>query len=320
MDDFSMLDLTNSKFEGASLSGKNFRGCTLVRTKWGNADVDGCNFKGANLNDARFGNGNSDGADFSDSTADKLSITGQQSVGSIFKRVLFNNGVFRDTKFHGCDFRGARIKDSNFFRASLERADLRDADFTGCTFTLSKWENATINAGTKVENTEWGRDHDANSDGQRNIKIQGMLNGNMNWERLRMISRFPLFTGAYIILGVGVVISLIIAWLNSATFVPPLDITIPYPSRMTILLVGSAALTVGTSVYQYYCPAIVKEYSSFKWTEELRRPIVQYLCAKLNNPFFIWVSAFFTYVGVFLLGGLFLDRFYTAVVVIWENL
>jgi hypothetical protein len=104
-------------------------------------------------------------------------------------------------------------------------------------------------------------------------------------------------------------------WLGRSGLLPDAP-RVPFPDRLTTLLLGSAALALGATIFEFACPSRVKEFSKTRWAEELRRPGMLYVSETLQRPAANGFALAFTLVGAVLIGGLFIERLIQTLIII----
>jgi hypothetical protein len=82
------------------------------------------------------------------------------------------------------------------------------------------------------------------------------------------------------------------------------------------LLVGSTSLALGATIFEFACPARVKEFSRTRWVEELRRPGLLYVVDTLQRPWLNGLALLFSAIGAATLGYLFVDRLIAVLVMV----
>ena len=176
------------------------------------------------------------------------------------------------------------------------------------------WRHTKINSQTRLAATVWRQEHDPPNDGadQINLHLRSRI---FNWENLRFAGRLPLFSGSYLLLTIALGVATGIAWVNDSKFWSAVTYPIPMPPRLIALLVGSALLAVGSTVFELACPPRVKEYSRTQWIEELRRPGVLYISDGLQRPEWTIVASVFILVGGGMVAWVFAERLIEALIV-----
>jgi hypothetical protein len=120
-----------------------------------------------------------------------------------------------------------------------------------------------------------------------------------DWERLRVVGRLPLFGVSYsalilipvVFYGLALyndMIDLMLAWAEQAVTIPdhplhrlaPLILErlhhIPIPRLSFVLFVSTILLAVGSTLYTFFCPSRVKEFSRDQWCDQIGRSLLHY--------------------------------------------
>jgi hypothetical protein len=121
----------------------------------------------------------------------------------------------------------------------------------------------------------------------------------LDWERLRVVGRLPLFGASYsalilipiIFYGLALYndqVALVRAWAEQVIAQPDhllhrlasLVLTSlhprPIPQQSFLLLVSTLLLAVGSTLYTFFCPSRVKEFSRDQWCDQLGHSLVHY--------------------------------------------
>jgi hypothetical protein len=121
----------------------------------------------------------------------------------------------------------------------------------------------------------------------------------LDWERLRVVGRLPLFAASYTalilipILFYGLAlyndkIELVRTWAEHVITLPdhpmqrlaPIVIERlhprPIPSLSFVLLVSTVLLAAGSTLYTFFCPSRMKEFSRDQWCDQLGRSMLHY--------------------------------------------
>jgi Pentapeptide repeats (8 copies) len=121
----------------------------------------------------------------------------------------------------------------------------------------------------------------------------------LDWERLRVVGRLPLFGVSYTVLILIPIlfyslalynnkVERVRAWAEHIVVLP--DSTLPrlapfvlerlhpcpIPSLSFLLLVSTVLLAVGSTLYTFFCPCRVKEFSRDQWCDQLGHSLLHY--------------------------------------------
>ena len=121
----------------------------------------------------------------------------------------------------------------------------------------------------------------------------------LDWERLRVVGRLPVFGISYTALiliplvfyGLALYndkIELVRTWAEQVVALPhhplqPLAPSVlerlhphPVPSLSLVLLASTILLAAGSTLYTFFCPSRVKEFSRDQWCDQLGRSLLHY--------------------------------------------
>jgi hypothetical protein len=242
----------------------------------------------------------------------------------------------RKFKLNGADLRGA-----NLAQADLSQADLRGANLTQVDLTQADLRGANLTqadltqADLSQANVSWANLREASLSDANLTRLKGAPNAHhletvkldsdaryfhtcdrtrldrlLDWERLRIMGRLPLFGASYtaliLIPLVFYVFALynnnvdtmrnmveeIIAWLGDITHQNPaiqenllhgirekaqeLLSRRPIPSQSLLVLISTVLLAAGSTLYTFFCPSRIKEFSQAQWCDQLRHSLVHY--------------------------------------------
>mgnify|MGYP001468122232 CR=1 FL=1 len=316
---FSGLDLNQADFRHATLEKPNFANTTLRNAPFTDATIRGGCWDGASIHDVLLQSTTLNGVVLARVKSIRLGRFELSQFTSCSLRGLDLSGArFDSARLTDTDLADARLPNATLTGVALTNCDLRGANLNGAELTNTTWYGCQIDARTSFRGTIWRPQHDAANDGVDALDLPQYRRA-LNWEVLRILGRVPLFSGAYLLLTVALsvssAISLLNDWLDSSGFLGT-DAPIPFPDRLSILLLGSATLALGATLFEFACPSRVKEFSKTRWVEELRRPGMLYVSETLQRPLANGIALVFTCVGAGLLSWLFLDRLASALVVI----
>jgi hypothetical protein len=201
---------------------------------------------------------------------------------------------------HGTNLRGALLIEADLHRANLDGADLHrawliEANLTGASLLLVGGARHVYGLETvqytPAENTP-RLSYFETCDRQWPERL-------LDWERLRVMGCLPLFGISYAALifipivfyGLALYnenIDLVQAWAQHAVTSPdhPLHRLAslildrlhrrPIPSLSFVLLVSTILLAVGSTLYTFFCPSRIKEFSRDQWCDLLGRSLLHY--------------------------------------------
>lgn len=264
---------------GRTLDGLAPKGIPLHGIKLEGAAVKLCDFTGANL---------------SGSSCARMEWHTNQAVG-----IYFQNADLRGATLGGglsrADFRGADLRGTNLKNANLEG---------------SEWGEARVDRFTKLP-TDWGRNHDHGADGGSHVTA-----GRFNWERIRFIADTPIFAGSWLLATLSAMVVLAVGFANEPEVLDFLG-QLPMPRRLFFLLPGSFLTVVGSTLVQFRCPSIVKEFTRTKWINELKKPGQVYAVQSDKRPTSAATAMVTLGAGGLILVSVFLERVAAALAILW---
>lgn len=300
----SLLD--DPIMQGTVLRKANFRGATIRKGSWKNAVLEQAELSGASL----------DNVDLRDvSNVAKLDLNGANLFQSDLSGLNFENGSFNECKFTRTDLTNSNLAEARFISARFRECDLSGADLTGAMLSHTSWHGCTVSSQTVLTGSVWKLDHDPINDGADQLQ-KPWYRHILNWGFIRILARVPLFSGAYLLLTVALSIATAIAWVNETGFLTTLAYPVLLPPKLKLLLLGSTALALGTTIFEIACPTRIKEFSRTRWVEELKRPGLFYEVDLLRRPVSNLFSLIFSFLGACLLVYVFADRLRAALTVV----
>jgi len=273
---FSHEVLREANIAGADLSNHDLQDIDLSRR-----DLRGTQFNHTKLGGAKFLVSNLERAEFQSSILDNANFT---------------NANLSDASLSNANLRDATLAGSNLYRANLSRANFTFADVSGANFreacltgAVLEWVVGTYSAlhlRTAVIGPEDVRYHDE--------VIRKWPERWVDWERLRIAGRLPLFGASYsaLILIPAYLYALEIynekvqaarSWIETSAVPAAVSKTIlahlheePIPSRWGLLLVSTILLAAASTIYALACPSRIKSFSRDEWCDQHRRSLVHY--------------------------------------------
>jgi hypothetical protein len=290
------LDLGGADLNGANLGGADLNGANL-----GKANLIGVGLNGANLGKANLIEADLIGADLY-----KANLIGAYLyVANLGKADLI-----------GADLIGANLDEANLGKANLYWADLSDADLSKADLSEAKLAKANLAGAMLHETALARADLDGVRGvyKARGLETTRLREGDVqyfeacqrswperlfDWERLRVVGRLPLFGISYTALilipivfyGLALYndkIDLVRAWAAQAVPSPdhplhwlaPLLLERLHPRpipRQSLLLLGSTILlAAGSTLYTFFSPSRIKEFSRDQWCDQIGRSLLHY--------------------------------------------
>lgn len=204
-----------------------------------------------------------------------------------------------------CDFFKGSLEDSRFRDGYIKSTNLERVNLT-----KSEFPGLKISSGNNLKNLIFSAQHDPLNDDSNTIKWHWWF----GWEAIKILGRLPLFGISWATLAITLIIITGVGYLNETMLINTINYPIPLPSRMLWLLVSSIMLVIGTTLYQLFCPAEVKEYSSAAWVLQLGRPKLLYIAHQLSFPFSLRaITGLFLVFGALVSLALCIERAYEAI-------
>ena len=295
--DLFEADLTGALFDRAVLAGADLGGANLSRADLGGADLSGAKLSRTNLSGAILAAANLSKSDFVGADLGGASLTGAHLVGA---------------DLCGASLLDADLNGTDLGRASCMGADLSGASLRGATLDQTSLDSASVSRTTRVRGIVVPEGHDPMSDGSDTITIPGRDRW-LNWARLRAIGAFPLFGVSYGAFAVSLIGINLIGWLNQEQPTTLLSYPIDIPQRMGLILASTLLLMLGTTLYEFFCPRRIKEFSETIWVEEQGHHRLLYIVEKMQNRWLQWPTALATAMGGALAVYLIAERLWMAV-------
>jgi hypothetical protein len=199
------------------------------------------------------------------------------------------------------DLSEAELREANLAGAELGDADLHEANLAGANLreaSLARANLYQVRGAPLAHNLETARLREADAHYFETCH-RPWLDHSMDWERLRTMGRLPLFGISYAALilipivfyGLALYndqIDLVHTWAAQAVSSPdhplhwlaPLLLERLHPRpipRQSLLLLGSTILlAAGSTLYTFFCPSRVKEFSRDQWCDQLGRSLLHY--------------------------------------------
>lgn len=321
--DWDMQETTNIPPAG-------FERSCLVRAKLQRADLHGVSFASADLSEARLDGANLEGASFSSATLRAAHLPATRARGIVATAANLTEVRATEADFTDSNFKSANCEGADLSKATLDKtdltgvrlagADLRGASLRGAQLTNTVWQGARIDSSTDFVGSHWvSAEHDSANDGAERLGLPTWRK-RLRWSSSRFLGHTSLFAGAYVLLSVALATATAIAWLNESEFLTVVDYPIPLPDRLLALLIGSALLAIGTTIFDFRCPAKVRDYAFTTWVYELGRPGVLYVSEDLRRPIWAGVTYLVGVAGGVITGLLFIDRIWAVIKITWSAL
>lgn len=219
----------------------------------------------------------------------------------------------RGIDFSGLDLTGAnlshsRLDDSNFSNSNLLGARLNKATLGGARFLGAH--------GLFGKNRARFSSYQEEVDAGIESAIFRKPGDHLPWSILRSITTLRIFGASYILMIVLVGYAGLVEWINDtaykwASIVPAkgeytqqfrqmLQSQIPLievAPHFGIQLLMVLCLALGATIYEIFCPDLIKENTESRWTRELNQSLVEYRSADASRPRARTAAFFFYGIG-----------------------
>jgi hypothetical protein len=259
-------NLTETILFKADLRGANLSGATLIQADLGRANLTEANLNEANLSGATLGNAN-----------------------------------LSQATLVGATLSGANLAGTNLCKASLRDADLSGATLAQATLTeaeLARANLSLVRGSHQAHDLETVRLKEGDANYFETCR-RPWPECRIDWERLKVMGRLPLFGISYtalilipiIFYGLALYnryIDLVHAWAKEAIASPdhPLHRLAPrilehlhhltIPSLSFVLFVSTILLAAASTMYTASCPPRIKEFSRGQWCDQFGRSLLHY--------------------------------------------
>jgi uncharacterized protein YjbI with pentapeptide repeats len=323
--DLTKASIDDASFDRATLRSARLASATLSNASLKGADLSDCDCTGANFTNAHlrdivvnektsFQQANLQGAHIDPSMLSRCQIAGAHLASLDLSEIDLSSRHLVATSFSGCTLDGANFTDAILSRASFHGALRRRCVFVGATLDRASFNNANLDHANISRANFFEANLNSSSMEQatgahlaRNLLTTKIdRNGNVryfetvvrppperwvDWERIRVVGRLPLFAASYAGL---IVIPLYIYILDIynqkidalrewASRLPGDTAAIlkhlhkePVPDSFALLLASTICLAIASTIYALACPSRVKEYSADQWRYELGHSLVHY--------------------------------------------
>lgn len=266
-----MVNLDGAHLNGADLSGADLTYASLRKTMFMQANLRGADLSAANLSEAHLSGTNLSLANF--------------TVANL-RGAMIGEANLEEADLAGANLSGAKLHGAYLYGAYLGR--VRGAERAHALETVMLTQQSGphalfVDAATRSFET----------------CLRPWPERWLDWERLRVVGRLPLFGISYTALiliplvfyGLALYndkVDLIRAWAAQAVISPdhpphrfaPLLLERlhphPLPSQSLLLLVSTRLLAAGSTLYTFFSPSRIKEFSRDQWCDQLGRSLLHY--------------------------------------------
>jgi len=221
----------------------------------------------------------------------------------------------------GMDFSGLDLTGANFSHARLAGANL-----AGCNMRGAKLIGASLDGvnfiGTKglfgSNHARFGSHDEEIGAGTESITFR-KPGDHLSWSILRSITTLRVFGASYLLIVLLVAYAGLIEFINDTAYklASAFPVTGGYTQSIRNLLISQVPLVevaphfgvqilmvlflaIGATIYEFFCPELIKENSESRWTRELNQSLIEYRAADAS---YSWArTAAFLFYGT---GGLY---------------
>ncbi len=303
----SQADLTEVIIKNANLSG-----CTFANSKFVNVEAESAIFEKANFNATNIVGGN-----FYKAIFDRCIHLKFNAVANInFKEASFKDIILSGSKFTNCDFSGANFKRATLVRTEFEKCDLSRVNLYETEINLTVFND--VSGITTIKNADLSIivEHEKYFSTCKRPFSEEYI----GWDTIRTFGKLPLFGASYSaliaiptylyfldiyntnIIGINVWLE---QYLNNGgaitaeqlkdivVHIKPLQV----PSQFLMLLISTVLLALGSTLYTFYCPSRVKEFTQDQWVDQIKGSLLHYLPLAWKSQSIRLITAFCYAVG-----------------------
>lgn len=208
----------------------------------------------------------------------------------------------------GADLSNSRLDDANLSGADLTGARLNKATLSGVNF----FGTMGLFGRNRAKFSSYQEEIDIGSESAK-LRKPG---DHLPWSILRSITTLRIFGASYILIIVLVGYAGLVEWVNETAFrwasllphkgeytqqfrelllskIPLIEVAPHFGIQLLMVL----CLAIGATIYEFFCPDLIKENTENRWTRELNQSIVEYRSADASRPRARTVAFFFYGIG-----------------------
>jgi uncharacterized protein YjbI with pentapeptide repeats len=309
--DLSRADLSRADLSGADLHGADLHGADLHGARLHGADLGGADLHEAILHEANLSGADLGGAYLDEADLDEANLLGAHLGGAILRQANLRQANLYRANLYGANLYGANLNGANLRRADLggvhlDGADLGGTHLNGANLLGAHLREADLRRADLREVHGACQAYDLETTQVREGDAQYFETCQrpwperwLDWERLRVVGRLPLFGISYTalilipIVFYGLAqynrnIDLVHAWAQEAVTSPDHPLyrlsphilehlhRLPLPSFSFLLFISTILLAAGSTLYTFSCPSRVKEFSRDQWCDQLGHSLLHY--------------------------------------------
>ncbi|MCF7961722.1 MAG: pentapeptide repeat-containing protein [Pirellula sp.] len=315
---FETIDLSKANLEGFIFDGFDLRLIYLADSKlreasFVRANLAGAIFRGADLRNANFQKASLQKSDFVDANLQRanfkfVGMEGANLTGANCNGASFTCSSLVEVEFVSANCQDASFDLSNLGNAIFSNADLRSACFEGAELSHAKFKDAKMGP-TNLHRISFSNDHQPLHDFTETIKCDYWL----TWGQLRLIGNLPLFSASYTTLGFSIAYINCVDAINRSKAIEFLNYPIGVPHRISLILIASILLAIGSTLYASFCPNRVQEFAETQWVEEFGHSRLQYFSDSWSRKRWLYATFAFTVIGGMVSILLFMEFLFYAI-------
>ena len=280
------LDLCEADLQGINLSEINLRSANLRQANLGGSKLVRTDLQSADLTEAHLAQADLREALLNHTILCAATLQGANLQDASLERADLSGAQLSDTTLQGAHLGDATLTDACLKGAKLYEADVTRAKLTGVRGAVhaQRLESVRMPGGPAY---------------YFETCVRAWPERYLDWERLRTLGRLPLFGASYTALILLPIVFYGLAFYNDkvelvrtwaapvaarpdhplhwiATLVTARLHPEPLPGSSLLLLVSTVLLAVGASLYTFFCPSRIKEFSRDQWCDQLGRSLLHY--------------------------------------------
>jgi len=301
------LDLTKADLRGLNLLSADLHGADLRAADLRRVHLESANLCGADLREAKLRR-----VDLRKAILERANLRKTDLRRADLGEAKLRCATLREADLENANLYMATLREADLENANLHAADLREADLDETDLQEIHLHEALL-AGASMSNVRGAyRAHGLETTRLTPTSGKGSNDAFyfetcvrlwpercLDWERLRVAGRLPLFGVSYstlilipiIFYGLALYndqVTLVRAWAEQimaqpdhilhrlASLVLARFHPRPIPQQSLLFLVSTILLAVGSTLYTFFCPSRVKEFSRDQWCDQLGRSLVHY--------------------------------------------
>ena len=285
-----------------NLGGVNLRGIDLNVTGVGEVNLQGAILKDADLRGAKLFMANLENVDLRGANLENAEMEGAYLKG---------------TNLYGANLYKANLRGANLCSSTIRVAYLSDANLDGANLTNAAIRSARF-INTRIKDLVFDSDHKSFYDESDKIILKGFYR-RINWSTIRIIGNLPLFGVSYAALGLSLALISSVDFINTNQIFTNIEYPIPIPHRISLVLISSILLAIGSTMYKTWCPERIQTFSETEWVEQHGHPRLMYFSSSWGSKMGILSTLIFTGFGGILAIYLIIERIIIALAFLFNE-